>query len=191
MLLLPIPTLSCYLAITTVLHQSPHSQCLCKICLYSSLFLPARQEAGGSVPYASTLLEGFWDLPSLTEESPQFYRSPESSILGCVWIQWDLSSQNTKVFPNDHVHLKRSWLLTELLHSNLKSCFQNCNYVPQHMVNSKTNIQCQSLPLMSWHEVPSHMELAFSTGLELIENTAGDFISHEKYTICFQILFFF
>lgn len=41
---------------------------------------------------------------------------------------------------------------------------------------------------MSWNDVPGYMELAFPTGLELIENTAGDFISHENYALGFQIL---
>lgn len=44
---------------------------------------------------------------------------------------------------------------------------------------------------MSWYDGPGYVELAFPTGLELIENTAGDFISHAKYAIGFQILLSF
>lgn len=44
---------------------------------------------------------------------------------------------------------------------------------------------------MSWYDGPGFVELAFPTGLELIENTAGDFISHAKYAIGFQILLSF
>lgn len=79
-----------------------------------SLFLPVWQDSGGSVPSASTLLESFWDLPSVTEERQIF---SIFSVLQVTWIWYFRlclntvrSHQETKEFPNYRVHLKRSRL---------------------------------------------------------------------------------
>lgn len=50
--------------------------------------------------------------------------------------------------------------------------FLKLQLCPTKHSKQQKNIQCQSLPIMSQNYVPGYMELAFPTGLELIENTS-------------------
>lgn len=84
------------LAAAPRLHQSPHGGCLCRsvvlyFCQYDKIQEDQYQVHQPFWKAFGTYL--LWLRTGRFSQFSQFYRSPESGILGCVWIQWDLTKK--------------------------------------------------------------------------------------------------